>query len=166
MDVLWIDDARIGHGGRYRPGGFFDLCAAAEFLGQKIPRVCHPNAQTFPGNAVGLPINDGVAREDGEMRTEHTFRATGHHERDPLFDAMRRQIDIGGERGAERGNGIFAREIVDATIALGLAQYREDRFRVDFAGFDQVQQASDVAWAPGRDANDVDRCCAHGRPLS
>jgi hypothetical protein len=52
------------------------------------------------GNAVGLAPNDVAAREDGDMRTKHTFRTTGHHKRDPLFDAVRRQIDVRRQHGA------------------------------------------------------------------
>ena len=49
----------------------------------------------------------------------------------------------------QRGNGVFPREIVDAAIALGFAQYRDDRLWIDFALFDQVQQAGDIAGAFG-----------------
>ena len=71
-----------------------DLHAAPDLLGQKIPRVRHPNAEAFPGNVFGIAIGSAVTREDGDMRTKHTFRTTRHHERDPLLHAVRWQIDI------------------------------------------------------------------------
>ena len=96
----WIDDSRISHGGRDRLCRFLDLRAASDLLGQKIAGVRHPDAEAFSGNAFGLAIGDVVTREDGDMRTKHTFRTAGHHERDPLFDAVRRQIEIRRQRSA------------------------------------------------------------------
>ncbi len=78
---------------------------------------------------------------------------------------MRWQIDIRRQGRAERRNGVFPREIVDAAIALGFAQYRDDRLWIDFALLDQAQQAGDITGAFGGNANDVDRCCAHALPL-
>ena len=57
--------------------------------GRKSRVLGNPDAKAFPGNAVGLAPNDVAAREDGDMRTKHTFRTTGHHKRDPLVDAVR-----------------------------------------------------------------------------
>ena len=95
MDVLWVDDVSISHGGRYRLGRFLDLGAASEFLGQKISRVRHPDAQAFPGNAFGLAISDVVTREDGDVWTKYAFRPARHDESDSLFDAVGGQTDTG-----------------------------------------------------------------------
>jgi hypothetical protein len=137
MDVVRIDDGRLGHGGGHRPRRFPDLHAAPDLLGQKIPRVRHPNAEAFPGNVFGIAFGSAVTREDGYMWTKHTLRTTRHHERDPLLHAVRWQIDIRRERSAECGHGVFPREIVDAAIAFGFAQYRDDRLWIDFALLDQ-----------------------------
>ena len=98
------------------------------------------------------------------MRTKHTFRTARHYERDPLLHAVRWQIDIRRQGGAERGNGVFPREIVDPAIAFGFAQYRDDRLWIDLALLDQAQQAGDITGAFGGNANDVDRCYAHALP--
>ena len=98
------------------------------------------------------------------MRTKHAFRTTRHHESDPLLHAVRWQINIRRQGSVERGNGVFAREIVDAAIAFGFAQYRDDRLWIDFALLDQAQQVGDITGALGGNANDVDRCCAHALP--
>src|SRR6267154_6269357 len=69
MYVLRIDDGGISHGHLNGLCRLLDLHAAPEFLGQEISRLCNPDAQAFPGNAVGLAPNDVGTREDGDMRT-------------------------------------------------------------------------------------------------
>ena len=64
---------------------------------------------------------------------------------------MRRQ------RLAQGGQRVFAGEIVDAAVALGLAEHREDGRGIDFAGLDERHEPGHVARTFGRNADHVDR---------
>jgi len=65
-------------------------------------------------------------REHRDMWTEHTLGAAGHHEGDALFDRLWGQTELRRQRCAQRSDGVFPGEIVDAAIALGLAEDRQD----------------------------------------
>ncbi|MGY4284951.1 hypothetical protein ACVWXO_004171 [Bradyrhizobium sp. LM2.7] len=123
----------------------------------------HADAQAFAGDACRL-FADFPAREYGDVRAEHTLGAAGHHEGDALFDFVRRQAEMRRQRRAQRGNGVFPGEIIDAAIALGFAEDRQDRCRIDRAGVDHAHEAGHVAGALGGDPDDADRCRPHYSP--
>ncbi|MEY9393698.1 hypothetical protein ABIF79_000073 [Bradyrhizobium japonicum] len=138
---------------------FHDLCGAADLFGEEVPRVRHADAQALAGHACrALSL---APREHRDMRAEHAFGATRHHEGDALLDRLWRKAEFWRQRRAQRSNGIFPGEVVDTAIALGLAEDGQNRCRVDRAGADDGHEAGDVAGAGGGDLEDADRCRPH-----
>ena len=88
------------------------------------------------------PSGDGARRrrprENRGVRAEHAFGAAGHHHGDPPFDLGGGGAEIRRERRRERRAGVFAGEVVDAAIALGLDEDRDDRRRIERARLDQA----------------------------
>ncbi len=97
------------------------------------------------------------------MRRQHALGAAGHDEGDALSTALRRQLQQVAQIVGEGDGGVLAGEVVDATIAFGLAHHGDDLLRLDGAGGDQGLQAGEVARAGLPDFVDVD--AVHGQAL-
>jgi hypothetical protein len=89
-----------------------------------------------------------------EMRRQPALSAAGHHDRDTrghLFGGDAEMLRQGGREGHCR---VAAGEVVDATIAFGLPEDRDDIGRRDQPRFDQPQDRRDVAGVAHRHAMD------------
>ena len=169
MHILRIVDAGIRHRKADCVGRLLDLNAAAELFRHELAGLGDADTQPLAGDAAGQSFGDRPTREDREMRTEHAFGAARHDEGDFPLHVVLGEADIGRKRTAQRRNGIFAREIIDAAVALGLSQDRQDRSGLDFTRFDQLEQTRYVTRSFGRDSNDIYQGPAHDHsvvPLS
>jgi hypothetical protein len=162
-----VDVGRVGDaGGRHRlPHAVSDLLhhrQAADVLGQQD--VAHRVADGQP-RLVGLL--DGLLGERGEdrrVRADDAVRAARPHDRD-LADLLLRAGALLQEHLAEGPVGDDPRVVVDASVALRLADDGDDAVGLHHAVVDELGQLGGVADVVQRDLADLDRC-GHGIPLS
>src|SRR5262249_42937452 len=65
------------------------------------------------------------------MRREASLRSARHHEGYTRFDSCGWDTEMARQTGTEARRGEAAREIIDAAIALRLAQHSDNGFRAD-----------------------------------
>ena len=91
------------------------------------------------------------------MRTEHPLGTARHDEGDFFLDSARGDIEMRRECIAQRGYRIFAGEIVDPAIALGLAEHGKNGRWSKLARVDKRHESRNVTGTSGGNADDVDR---------
>ena len=116
-----IVDAGVAHGGAHAIGDLLDHGRPADVLGQKLGAHRRADGQAgFVGRA-GLV----VAGKDRRMRRDDAVAAAGPDHRN-LRDLLLRAAAVLAQHRAKRLIGEDAGEIVDAAIALGLADDGDD----------------------------------------
>jgi hypothetical protein len=124
------------------------------------------DAQPLVARSAVRSLSAQAAREHGKVRTEDPFGTPGHDEGNLVFDRARGEAQIRRQRIAQDRHSIFAGEIVDPAVALGLAEHRQDRRRRDFTRLDKPHEAGNVAGALGRNAHHINRNRRHGYSAS
>ena len=147
MDVIRRSEARIRHRGAYALGDVGDLSQAPEaFEGERRgARMANGERARFRRR------RDVTGFEDHEMRREGPLRPAGHHELDPR-SGVARPAPV--EHVLQRTNCETAREIVDAAIALRLAENGDDRVWINRAGGDGRLQPRNIVRRAHCDAMD------------
>ena len=134
-------------------GDLLDHRGVADLLGQE--RLAHREAR---GEAQLLArrvvLGDVGGGEDGGVGADHAVGAAGPHDRDAL-DLL--GVGAAGDQGlTERPVGDDAGVVVDAAVALGLADDREDAVGRDHPVVDQLRQLRGIGDGVDRDLADLD----------
>ena len=108
------------------------------------------------GSSVARRAAGRQRREHGGVRRQHPVGAAGPDDRD-LPDLLGGAGALGGDHLAERPVGDDPGVVVDAAVALGLADHRDDPIGVEHPGVDQRGQLAGVGHAVQRDLADLDR---------
>src|SRR5262245_56692042 len=88
------------------------------------------------------------------MRRETSLRPTRHHKGHTRFDYDGWDTEMARQTGAETRRGEAAREIIDAAVALCLAQHRDNGFRADEPVGNGGVEDRRIGWSGGREAVD------------
>jgi hypothetical protein len=104
-----------------------------------------------------------LAAEHQQMRRQPALGPAGHHDGDPLLDLGERAPGAVGQQQLQRQGGIAAGEVVDAAVALGLADDGDDGRGIDLAPIDRHGERRGVLWAGGGKPQNAGAAC-HVRP--
>ena len=156
MHVPGVGDSRVVHRRRDGVGDEFDLFAPSEVLIGEVGGAGAAERQRAP---LGRPL-DVPAFEHYDMRRKRPFRAPRHHDahRIGLFGRQ-----VAPQQVFQRAQREAARKIVDAAVALGLAEDRHQTRRPDRPRGDHRLQGRSVVGPPRRNPVD-ERLAGHGRP--
>jgi hypothetical protein len=167
MQVGELVDAGIGRSALHRVGGGVDLRAAADLVRREVAGEGHaerePPAAVAGRRVAGRRVVGRAPREHAQVRRQHALGPARHHQRDACLDLRHRQAEMAAEQRGDRHARIFAGEVVDAAIALGLAEHRDHVGRSDAAAVEQCRQPGDVARPAAGDAKDLDLLPPHVR---
>ena len=133
---------------RHGLGGRLDLRRAADLLGLEGARQADADGEPRPGRRGGRRL----AAEHQQMRRQPAFGAARHDDGDALLDLGHRAFQALGQQQLQRQGGVAAGEIVDAAIALGLADDGDDGRGIDLAAVDGGGERRGVARARRRPA--------------
>jgi hypothetical protein len=156
-----IRDRRRRDRPAHRGGGLVDLRAPADLLRPEAARHRRAERETpgrsRAGGAGARRVADG---EHEPVRAQPALGAARHHHHDVALDIGRCTRRGAREQRLQGRRREAAREIVDAAVALGLAEDRDDLARGDRAGMERGFEAGDVVGGCGGDAVDIGD--AHG----
>jgi len=150
VHVLQIVEAGRDHRPADRGGGGLHLRHAADLFGQEIGG---------EGRADGKRRRVGSRRavtagEHEEMGRQAALGSARHHQGDPRADGLWRASKRAGESRLQGDHGEVPGEVVDAAIALGLAEDGQNLGRRHGPGRDEVHHTGDIGGVPRRHAED------------
>ncbi len=143
-----VVDAGVAHGGAHAIGDLLDHGRPADVFGQKLGAQRRADGQAGFVGRPGL----GVAGKDRRMRRDHAVAAAGPDHRNLLHRLLRAAVLA--QHRAKRLIGEDAGEVVDAAIALGLADDRNDLVGAELTLLDQGLHAGSILHALQFDLGD------------
>ena len=153
VDLGRVVDPGVAHRRLDARGHLLDHRRAPDVLGQQHVGHRDPHRQPrLAGVAAGLV---GHPREDRRMGADHPVAATRPRHRDPRHLLLGAATPI-EQHAAEGLVGEDAREVVDAAVALGLADHRHHVVGSEHAPVDQLGQAGGVGHARDLDLADLE----------
>ena len=135
------------HGHLHRVGDLGDHRDPADVLGQQL--LAHREADGQPRLVGGRDVLGRHGREDRRVRADHAVGAAGPHDRH-LLDLVGRGALL-DEHLAEGAVGDDPGVVVDAAVALGLADDRDHPVGVQDAVVDQLGELARVGDGVDRD---------------
>ena len=157
VHVLGVTDPGILHRQLDGVGDLLDHRRTADILGLQLDAERGADREARLRGRAGLV----VAGKHGGMRGKDAVAAAGPHHRD-VVDLGLGALAMLRQHAAERLVGEDAGEIVDAAIALGLADHGDDLVGGELAGLDQILDAAGVLHCLEFDLRHFDR---HGSPV-